>query len=56
MWWESELAELSSSFLSDPTLDDFLSEKEIEVIKENSTRYSNLKNGLIVPKHNAKVG
>ena len=32
-----------------------MSEKEIDVIKENATRYTNLRNGLIVPKHNAKV-
>ena len=55
MWLQSELTELSKTFQSEHTLEDFLSEKEIDVIKENATRYRNLKNGLIVPRHNAKV-
>ena len=55
MWLQSELNDLSKIFQSDPTLEDFLSEKEIDVIKENGTRYTNLKNGLVIPKHNAKV-
>ena len=55
MWLQSELTELSKIFKTDPTLEDFLSEKEIDVIKENATRYTNLRNGLVIPKHNAKV-
>ena len=55
MWLQSELTALNEVFQSDPALEDFLSEKEIDVIKENATRYANLRNGLIVPKHNAKV-
>ena len=55
MWLQSELAALEKCFKSDSVLEDFLSEKEIDVIKENATRYANLRNGLVVPKHNAKV-
>ena len=55
MWLQSELTELSKTFQSEHTLEDFLSEKEIDVIKENASRYANLHNGLVIPRHNAKV-
>ena len=55
MWFKSELDQLEKTFQSEHALEDFLTEAEIDVIKENSTRYANLKNGLIVPRHNAKV-
>ena len=55
MWLQSELVALEKCFQSDHVLEDFMSEKQIDVIKENATRYANLRNGLIVPKHNAKV-
>ena len=55
MWFESELAALEKCVQSDHVLEDFLSEKEIDVIKENASRYRNLHNGLVVPRHNAKV-
>ena len=55
MWLQSELAALEKCFKSEHVLEDFMSEKEIDVIKENATRYANLRNGFIVPKHNAKV-
>ena len=55
MWFQSELAALEKCFQSDHVLEDFLTEKEIDVIKENASRYANLHNGLVVPRHNAKV-
>ena len=55
MWLQSELKALSETFQSEHTLEDFLPENELNVIKENATRYANLKNGLIIPRHNAKV-
>ena len=55
MWFQSELAALEKCIQSDHVLEDFLTEKEIDVIKENSTRYANLHSGLVVPRHNAKV-
>ena len=54
MWTKWELSELEGT-IRDITLEDVLTEKEIEVIKENSTRYSNLKSGIFVPKHKDKV-
>ena len=55
MWLQSELTALNEVFQSEHTLEDFMTEKEIDVIKENATRYANLRNGLVIPKHNAKV-
>ena len=54
MWTKAELEDLSDTF-RDIVLEDIVDEEELSVIKENSTRYSNLKNGLVVPKHNKKV-
>ena len=54
MWTKHELEDLSETF-RDIKLEDILDEDELAVIKENSTRYFNLKNGLVVPKHNKKV-
>ena len=54
MWTKWELSELEGTIRA-ITLEDVLTDKEIEVIKENSTRYSNLKSGIFVPKHKDKV-
>ena len=54
MWTKHELEDLSETF-RDIKLEDIVDEDELAVIKENSTRYFNLKNGLVVPKHNKKV-
>ena len=37
------------------SLEDFLQDEDIEVIKENSTQYENLRNRVIVPLHRKKV-
>ena len=37
------------------SLEDFLQDEDIEVIKENSTQYENLRNRVIVPLHKKKV-
>lgn len=54
MWTKWELSELEGT-LRDIKLEDVMTEDEIMVIKENSTRYSNLKNEIKVPKHRDKV-
>ena len=54
MWTKWEISELEGT-IRDIKLEDVLTEKEIEVIKENSTRYANLKSGIFIPKHNDKV-
>ena len=54
MWTKHELEDLSETF-RDIKLEDIVDEDELAVIKENSTRLRNLKNGLVVPKHDKKV-
>ena len=54
MWTKHELEDLSETF-RDIKLEDIVDEDELAVIKENSTRYFNLKNGLVVPKHKRSV-
>ena len=54
MWTKWELSELEGT-LRDIKLEDVMTEDEILVIKENSTRYSNLTNEITVPKHRDKV-
>ena len=49
MWTKWELEELEGT-LRDITLEDVLTEEEIMVIKENSTRYKNLTSSIMVPK------
>ena len=54
MWTKHELEDLAETF-RDIKLEEIVDEDELAVIKENSTRYFNLKNELDVPKHNKKV-
>ena len=54
MWTKHELEDLSETF-RDIKLEDIVDEEELAVIKENSTRYFNLKNGVVVPKHKQSV-
>ena len=54
MWTKTELEDLSETF-RDVKLEDIVDEDELAVIKENSTRYFNLKNGIIVPRHDKPV-
>ena len=54
MWTKHELEDLSETF-RDIKLEDIVDEDELAVIKENSTRYFNLKNGVVVPKHKRSV-
>ena len=54
MWTKAELEDLGDTF-RDIKLEDILDSEELNVIKENSTRYKNLVNEIIVPKHNKKV-
>ena len=54
MWTDLELKQLEST-LEDVELDHILTEEEIEIIKQNSTRYENLQNRVIVPLHRKKV-
>ena len=55
MWWDQELTDLRSTVISNTVLEDFLTAYEIDIIKENSTRYKNLTNGLLIPNHNQRV-
>ena len=55
MWLNSEIDDLKSIVSSDSKLENFLTKQEIDVIKQNSTRYVNLKNQVFVPQHNRKV-
>ena len=54
MWTKWELDELEGT-LRDITLEDVLTEEEINVIKENSSRYENLKSSIMIPKHTKPV-
>ena len=54
MWTKAELEDLGDTF-RDIKLEDILDSEELDVIKENSSRYKNLVDGIIVPKHNKKV-
>ena len=54
MWTDLELKQLEST-LEDVELDHILTEEEIEIIKQNSTRYNSLKSEIIVPKHTREV-
>ena len=54
MWTKWELDELEGT-LRDITLEDVLTEEEINVIKDNSTRYENLKSSIMIPKHTKPV-
>lgn len=54
MWTDLELKELEST-LESVELDHILTEHEIDIIKQNSTRYNSLKSEIIVPKHNKEV-
>lgn len=55
MWLKSEIDDLKSIVSSDSRLENFLTKEEIDVIKQNSTRYVNLRNQVFVPQHNRKV-
>ena len=55
MWLSSEIDDLKSIVSNDSKLENFLTKDEIDVIKQNSTRYVNLKNHVFVPQHNRKV-
>ena len=54
MWTKTEIEDLNQTF-KDIELEDIVDEDELAVIKENSTRYFNLKNGILVPRHNKSV-
>ena len=54
MWTKAELEDLAETCRG-IKLEDVLDKDEIEVIKENSTRYLNLKDGIFVPSHTRKV-
>ena len=54
MWTEAELQDMGDTF-RDIKLEDILDTDELAVIKENSSRYRNLVNGVVVPKHKRKV-
>ena len=54
MWTDIEIKKLEST-LEHVELDHILTEQEIEIVKENSTRYTSLKSEIIVPKHNKEV-
>ena len=55
MWLSSEIENLKSLVQSDSKLEHFMTKEEIDVIKQNSTRYVNLKNQVFVPQHDRKV-
>ena len=54
MWTHDELKQLELT-LKDVDLDHILTQEEIEIIKQNSTRYNSLKSEIIVPKHDKEV-
>ena len=54
MWTHDELKRLELT-LKDVDLDHILTPEEIEIIKQNSTRYNSLKSEIIVPKHDKEV-
>ena len=54
MWTKAEIEDLGDTF-RDIKLEDIVDEDELAVIKENSTRYSNLKSGIVVPQHDKEV-
>ena len=54
MWTHDELKQLELT-LKDVDLDHILTPEEIEIIKQNSTRYNSLKSEIIVPKHDKEV-
>lgn len=53
MWTFEELTDLKMS-LEPVTLDEICSTDEISIIGENSTRLTNLKTGLTVPRDHSK--
>ena len=55
MWLDGEIDDLKSLTSNDCKLENFLTEEEIDIIKQNSTRYVNLRNQVFVPQHNRKV-
>ena len=55
MWTESELKKLESLILDETVLSDFLTQNEIDSIVENSTRFTNLKSRILIPKHKKPV-
>ena len=55
MWLSSEIENLKLLVQSDSKLENFMTKEEIDVIKQNSTRYVNLKNQVFVPQHDRKV-
>ena len=55
MWLSSEIENLKLLVQSDSKLEHFMTKEEIDIIKQNSTRYVNLKNQVFVPQHDRKV-
>ena len=54
MWTKAELEDLGETCRG-IKLEDVLNQEEIDVIKENSTRYLNLQDGIFIPTHTRKV-
>ena len=55
MWTEIEFEELEKITLDETVLSDFLTQNEIDCIVENSTRFTNLKSKVLIPKHKKPV-
>ena len=55
MWTEIEFEELEKLILDETVLSDFLTQNEIDCIVENSTRFTNLKSKVLIPKHKKPV-
>ena len=54
MWTDIEIQQLEA-LLEPVELDHILTNDEIEIIKENSTRFNSLKSEIIIPKHTREV-
>lgn len=54
MWTDAEIKQLEST-LEHVELDHILDEEEIEIIKQNSTRFTSLRSEIIIPKHDKEV-
>ena len=54
MWTNAEIKQLEST-LEHVELDHILNEEEIEIIKQNSTRFTSLRSEIIIPKHDREV-
>ena len=58
MFLKSEITDFNSLYanVNDDNIEDFLDDREVELIKQKGLTYYNLRNYLFVPKHHEKLG